>query len=428
MRPRLLLVVGARGPGLGESLAGVGRRGDVVVAALAPVLAARRDADLVADLTVITADTTDALVAAVAQACTDRPVHGVVTLADDTVALAARVAARLGLRGLDPERVHVFRDKVAQRGALAAAGLTVPGWADSEGGAAAVPLPVVVKPTGGSGGALAFVVSSADQLEPVLRECRQRTRDTDAVDDDTGFIVEQVIVGSRWHATEGFAPYVSVESAALDGQRWHLAVTDRFPLLPPVLETGMSLPSSLGADQQEAVVAVTEQALAALGLDQGLSHTELMLTADGPVVIEVNARAGGALPYLFPLAGGPDLASMAADLALGVPPELPAFDGHAVFVALQHPLGVDVTAVDGLDRVRELSGVRALIQLTGAGHSTRSLQDTMAALALARVSDPEAAVALQRACYEAFDCRYAGGPTPDHYRRTPDGVVHADLA
>ncbi len=432
MRRRLLLVVGSRGPGLADTLAGLARRADVVVAALGPVLAGRRDADLVGDLPVLTADTPEDLLATVAAASATEPVHGVVTLADDTVVLAARLAARLGLRGLDPERVHVFRDKVAQRAALAAAGLTVPLWAGSDdGGSAAlarVPLPVVVKPTGGSGGALAFVVSRAEQLEPVLQECRRRTRDTTAVDDDTAFIVEQVIVGSRWHGTDGFAPYVSVESAALDGRRWHLAVTDRFPLLPPVLETGMCLPSSLGAEQQEAVVEVTERALAALGLDQGLSHTELMLTADGPVVIEVNARAGGALPYLFPLAGGPDLTAMAADLALGVAPELPAFDGYAVFVALQHPLGVDVTEVADLDAVRELPGVRALIQLHGAGHSTRSLQDTMAALALGRVADPEEAVALQRACYAAFRCRYAGGPTPDHYRRTPDGVVHPALA
>jgi biotin carboxylase len=428
-RPVILLVVGSRGPGLAETLASVGTRGEVVVAATTEVLAARRDASQLADVVMITADDGAALVDRVAAEQTTLRVAGVVTVADDTVVLAARIAARLGLRGLDPQQVHVFRDKTAQRRCLAAAGLTVPAYAESTLGGdrsavAAIPLPAVVKPTRGSGGALAFVVTDHDQLDHVLDECDARTSGATAVDDDTAFIVEQVIVGSRWHPTDGFAPYVSVETAALDGLRWHLAVTDRFPLLPPVLETGMCLPSALSADQQDEVVAVTEKALAALGFDQGISHTELMLTADGPVVIEVNARTGGALPYLFPTAGGPDLTAMAADLALGVPPSAVAFTGHAVFVALQHPLGVEVTGLSGLDEIAALPGVRAVIPLSGVGHSTRSLQDTLAALVLGHVVDPVAAVDLQQACYAAFRGTYAGGPTPAHYRRTPDGVVH----
>ncbi len=427
--PVIMLVVGSRGPGLAETLTSLRTRGEVVVAVTSTVLDHRRDTAQLGATPVIIAADPDALLAAVVDQQGVRPVDGVVTVADDTVVLAARIAARLGLRGLDPHRVHVFRDKTAQRQCLADAGLSTPAYAESTIGGdrtavTAIPLPAVVKPTRGSGGALAFVVDDHDQLAQVLDECDLRTSAAAAVDDDTAFIVEQVIVGSRWHATDGFASYVSVETAALDGFRWHLAVTDRFPLLPPVLETGMCLPSALAPDQQDEVVATTEKALAALGFDQGISHTELMLTADGPVVIEVNARTGGALPYLFPLAGGPDLTAMAADLSLGLPPQGVRFTGHAVFVALQHPLGVEVATMTGLDEIRALPGVRAVIALSGAGHNTRSLQDTMAALVLGAAADPVAAVALQQACYRAFRCTYAGGPTPAHYRRTPDGTVH----
>lgn len=424
-----VLVVGRRGPGLVDALRSLGRRGEVVVAGLADRLAERSDRAALAGVRVLAADTEPELLAQVAAALTGAHVAGVFTLADDAVVLTARLAHRLGVRGLDLDRVQVFRDKLAQRERLAAAGLAVPAFARSSGpddrsALDAVPLPAVVKPARGSGGALAFVITDPDQATPVLAECFSRSREADAVDHDSAFIVEQVIVGSRWHDLDGFAPYVSVESAALDGRRWHLAVTDRFPLLPPVLETGMCLPSTLRPDQQAEVIAVTERALEALGLDQGLAHTELMLTADGPVVIEVNARAGGALPYLFPLAQGPDLTALAADLAGGQAPGPVVFGGHGVFVALQHPLGVDVTAITGLDEIRDLPNVRAVIGLHEPPHSTRSLQDTMAALVLADVPDGAAAVALHRACYRAFRGRYAGTTTPSHYRRTPDGVVH----
>ena len=131
-----------------------------------------------------------------------------------------------------------------------------------------------------------------------------------AVDPHTALILESVLVGAA-RETEGLAPYVSVETLADAGRFHHLCVTDRFPLAPPLLETGMMLPSCLGAEQQAAVVAMAEQALRALGFRHGAAHTELMLTSEGPRVIEVNARVGGAVPFLLPIAarlrrGDPD--------------------------------------------------------------------------------------------------------------------------
>lgn len=430
-QPKILFCLGARGPGAGETLASLRSRGLVTVAATQSVLDQRNDCEqLVGDSTgVISAADPEQLISRVVESGRGS-FDAVLTVADDTVLLTAQLAAALGLPGLEPDGAVLFRDKLAQRARLAAAGLTTPRFAESRPGEPIdVPAPMIIKPARGSGGTLAFVITAAGQLEPVLYECRARTATAAAVDDDSAFIAEELIVGSRWHNRDGFASYVSVETAAVDGHRTTLAITDRFPLQPPVLETGMCLPTSLSPDQQNSITAVTEQALAALGFDHGLSHTELMLTSDGPVVIEVNARVGGALPYLFPLAGGPDLIALAADVALGREPEPPVLSGHAVSVVLQHPLGVDVLDVGGLDAIADLPAVRATVPLTGPGQSTRSLQDTIAAIALGQVEDPDSAIELHRHCYALFTPRYAGavgthGGPPEHYRRTPDGVVH----
>ena len=138
------------------------------------------------------------------------------------------------------------------------------------------------------------------------------------VDPNTALILESVLVGAA-RETDGLAPYVSVETLAVGGRFHHLCVTDRFPLAPPLLETGMLLPSCLGAAQQAGVTTMAEQALRALNFRHGAAHTELMLTSEGPRVIEVNARVGGAVPFLLPIAAGYDVVTQIGRLAWAGP-------------------------------------------------------------------------------------------------------------
>lgn len=431
MRKRLMLVVGTRGTLVSDTCASLAMVADVVIATSDDLLAGRGDqlGDPPPAAHVVCASTVDELVDTAVGYGRRHPVDGVLTFSDDVVEPTARIAAALGLPGQPVETVARFRDKSVQRAALEAAGLPVPANAeitstdpDAVAAAlAAVPLPAILKPTRGSGGALAFVVTEPDQLGPMLADgFRDALRVGGAVDTGTAFILESLIVGERWHAQDGLAPYVSVESVAVDGRYTHLAVTDRFPLAPPVAETGMLLPSSLDTGQQLRITEVCEAALTACDFRHGLAHTELMLTAAGPVVIEVNARAGGALPYLFPLASGLDLTALAGRVALGEPPDgPPEFTGYAVFVAPQHPLGVQVKGVEGIDELRGLPGVRVVIPLALGGSSTESLQNTMIAVVLATAPDPASAVALHREVLNTVRPRYLPAPDlPAHYSRS----------
>jgi biotin carboxylase len=345
-------------------------------------------------------------------------VDGALTFSDDMLASTARFAEAVGLPGQPVGTVDALLDKFVQRRRLAAAGCPVPPYAEitAPGGAkaalAVVPTPAILKPTRGSGSALTYVIDEPAALEPRLFEVFAAVsgpggRAGGAVAGDTSFILEGLIVGERWHDTDGFAPYVSVESAAVDGQYLHLAVTDRFPLAPPLLETGMMLPSALRSDQCQQIVEVADAALHALDFRHGLAHVELMLTPDGPVIIEVNARAGGAMPYLFPMASGLDLVALAGGVALGaLPGSIPEFSGRAVFVAPQHPVGVKITAVEGLDVVAAMPDVRAVIPLSVRPSRTDGFHNTMIAAILGAVPTPERAVSLWRAVMSAIHCEY----------------------
>jgi biotin carboxylase len=70
--------------------------------------------------------------------------------------------------------------------------------------------------------------------------------------------------------------------------------------------------------------AVLEATHGALGIERGMTHSEVKLTASGPRVIEVNGRIGGDLiPYVGMLATGIDPGGVAFTVATG-PPGAPA--------------------------------------------------------------------------------------------------------
>lgn len=173
---------------------------------------------------------------------------------------------------------------------------------------------------------------------------------------------------------------------------------------------------------------MADRALAALHFDQGVSHTEIMLTSNGPVVIEVNARVGGALPYLFPHAGAGDLFLVAAHCAFGRHPATPTFDRYALFAPVQLPLGVQVSAIDGFDAVRRLPGIDMAMQLIHAPCTTQDLQGTMVGVALGSADSPAEAIAVQGNCLKSVVFEIVAADQPPHYRRTPDGVVHPTVA
>lgn len=436
-RPLLLLFVGTRGGRVTDALRSLSRVADVTIVTSEDVLAERADSLAGAAARDVVVAPARSGVPAVARAYADRVrVDGALTFADDAVGVTAAFAEEHGLPGQPVATMPAFRDKWEQRRALADAGVPVPSVAlvtsraDVLTALETVAMPAILKPARGSGGALAYVVAEPAQLAAVVDEAFGLVESDagdggsgaggGAVDAGTAFVLESLLVGVPHHPVPGFAPYVSVETVAAGGEYAHLAVTDRFPLSPPALETGMSLPSCLPPDVREQVVVMADRALRALNFRHGLAHTELMLTADGPRVIEVNARAGGALPYLFPLVSDVDLVEQAGRVALGLAPaRAAAFHGYGVFVAPQHPVGVAVRSVDGLDEAAALPGVRAVIPVAVAGTRTDGFRHTLVAAVLGVADSPVDAVRLWQDVMRTIRSDYGDATVAAHLRRSP---------
>ncbi|MEU4215441.1 ATP-grasp domain-containing protein [Actinoplanes sp. NPDC026623] len=249
------------------------------------------------------------------------PVAGVLCWDEGRIHATAFVAQALGLRNGDPAVIWRLRDKAQTRAALAVAGVrqprSIPVSTEQEALDAAelVGYPAVLKPRGL--GASLGVVRVADPAE--LRSGYPFTRDTTAPDpvlyaSDQPVLVEQCVFGEE----------ISVDAAVRDGVVTPLFVGRKVVGYPPYAEeVGHFVDAADPLLSDPVLRAALQDTHAALGFRDGWTHTEFMLTADGPQLIEVNGRLGGDLiPYLGELATGVDPGPAAAAIACGQAPDL----------------------------------------------------------------------------------------------------------
>ncbi len=155
-------------------------------------------------------------------------------------------------------------------------------------------------------------------------------------------------------------PEVTVVGFSRDGEFTPLLVTDRVVADPPAFGVALAhvWPSSVPGTEVPGAVA---RAVAALGITDGPSYTQLRVDADGPKVIEVAARLGGGHDAeLVEAVTGIDLNGLTLDAAVGHEVSLRAVEpqvGGATTRFLIAPPGrlerVEVPdGLEGVERVR----------------------------------------------------------------------------
>jgi len=300
-----------------------------------------------------------------ATALAEHAPHGLLTFFDARMEHVAAVAARLGLLFHSVQTAGRLADKLEQREALRSAGLPTPRIAALAAGSdrasvealgSSVGFPAVLKPRHGSGSWHAFPVAGVRELGSLWEEL--------AAGEPEDMLIEEYLSDGPPMPGGFEADYVSVETIASAGRFAHLAVTGRFPVVAPFRETGFFIPATLAPREHDVVLELASEALRALGVRSGCTHTEIKLTADGPRVIEVNGRIGGGVPDLLRLAGGADIMGLAMRAALGLEidaTELTDAGTIAYRFFYQPPLAARrVRSLEGLDRLKLLPGVQSV--------------------------------------------------------------------
>jgi biotin carboxylase len=250
-------------------------------------------------------------------------------------------------------------------------------------------LPCIVKPVSSSSSAGVSKITSEADLERAFHR---------ASSSGTGVLVEEFFDGLQF----------SVEAFSESGEHEVIGVTRKYSDPLNFVELGHVSPADLSGEERQGIEAYVKQILEAIGVRNGPTHTEVVLTTKGPRVIETHVRMGGdKIPDLTKDATAVDIDDCAVRQALGeqvlpgIRAALTAEDrptqASSIWYASVDSAGV-LETVTGRERAAAAPGVTEVTILAEPGTAIGALADSDSRLAYARAlaDNPEAAVAAAR--------------------------------
>lgn len=252
----------------------------------------------------------------------ERPFGRVLTTTEPDAESTGYVVDALGLTGVTEATARALKDKALTRELLAKYDLSpvrhqvVHSAEEASGFQRSVGGRIVLKPVDGVAGLHIHPAAHADEAARAWRGL--------AADGFDAPIAEEYVEG----------PVVGVDSFSFDGQHVPIGYSE-YRMNERFVEWEVSTPSRAAAPHLAELRALTVQLLDAVGLTEGPSHSEFVLTPQGPRVLESHARpAGSGAPELVRHAFGVDLNRWFLTVPLGID-ELPAASPEPVGAAVR---------------------------------------------------------------------------------------------
>lgn len=241
--------------------------------------------------------------------CKREKIDGVCTIASDVAApTVAYIANALGLTGNNYDAAVRANNKYLMRNAFVRAGIDCPQFclvkSNDSIDSTDLHFPVIVKPTDRSGSVGVTKVTEIENLTSAIEKALSISFKHEA-------LVEEFIEGRE----------ISVEFISYKGKHYPLQITDKETTGDPhFVELEHHQPSTLSKEMYESIYYITNNALNALGITNGASHSEYKITNDGRiVVIEIGGRMGGDFigSDLVRLSTGYDFVKGVIEVAIG---------------------------------------------------------------------------------------------------------------
>lgn len=288
----------------------------------------------------------------------------------DVAVAAAVINQRLGLPGIPVDVAEASHNKAKMKERWLRAGVSTPA-SDEVGNknearrlASKHGYPVMVKAVDNSASRGTRVVCSEAELESAVDDAFHHSTTSSC-------LIEQFVKGEEQ----------SVETVMHRGQQLRAGMVDRhYDFFPYPIEVGHTNPSHLPADVQEQIFRVVGHAAQSLGIDNGPAKADMILTRQGPMILEMPARLSGGFhsQYTTPLALGmnPIRAVMRQSLGDDRFQEdlIPTRNEFSLCHALFPPPG-KIRSITGFAEAQALEGVKHIFLYKQLGETIESYQN-----------------------------------------------------
>jgi biotin carboxylase len=249
----------------------------------------------------------------------ETPFDGVITLLDKSVELVAAIAQEFNLPGSTLEAATTVKHKYKMREALKRNNVPHPKFQsvktleDLQRAARYIGFPFIFKPVAASTSVAVFKITSHEQLEETFHLMTTCERTSYWLYSNE-YLAEEFMEGHE----------ISVEGVINRSQIHFAGITNKSVARPGFTEWMHCFPTYLDSEVCFNVYQLVRHALEAVKINDCAFHVEVMMTADGPKIVEINSRMAGGFvsSHLVPLATGIDLACASVKTALGEPIEL----------------------------------------------------------------------------------------------------------
>lgn len=287
---------------------------------------------------------------------------GIVTLATDMPMRAVAKACEVcGLPGISFETAIKATDKGEMIKAFESAGVEHPWYFIVSAQSELVEVidkityPCIMKPTDNAGSRGVVLCHSMEELEKEYEYSHRESRSGDV-------IIEEYLQG----------PEFSIEVMVVDGVPHILQITDKLTTgAPHFVEMGHSQPTRQNDVNKTKIKDLACRAVKAVGIHVGPAHVEIILTKDGPKMVELGARMGGdcITTHLVPLSTGIDMVGCMIKLACGEKIEIePKYEKGCAIRYFDVHDGL-IKAIEGIDEAKKYPGVKEVSIVHSVGET-----------------------------------------------------------
>ncbi|MHB1400190.1 MAG: ATP-grasp domain-containing protein [Trichloromonadaceae bacterium] len=224
--------------------------------------------------------------------------------------------------------------------------------------------PAIVKAVDGAASRGSMRIDRLDQLSAAFKGACATSRTGTA-------IIEQFVVGKEQ----------SVESIVWKGKHYHVSLADRhFGFAPFAIETAHVDPSNLDKETQQRICEVVDAAADSLGIDFGPAKADMILTDQGPMILEMPARLSGGFhsQYTTPLSTGKDPITAVMKMAMGEALDnrlLVAKQKRTSICAGIFPEPGIIKSISGIQEAQALPGIEQILVTKAVGDRVEPMID-----------------------------------------------------